>query len=257
MLVVLSHLEFMRLNHRYIIRTSLDYRFPLAKLAKLPAKQKASFKAWDDERGPWDVIYHHSIESIPNDRSESVVHVVQPVTRIARDVYLPPPQLPQSPPLDKEDWEEEVSAYFEWAGLASLGSQRYVLFALWKFSMMSCLGVCSDCRSMINQTHISLSMSLLMARKRVIWFIYDGKGSSRAGPCIPSSRQSQRSTLSVLSNRRLKSQSILITFLTLIATRCLSSLSRAMRCCNLPSRMLGLTLGSSGYQVESRRIVGV
>ena len=106
---------------------SPDYRFPLAKLAELSVKLKASFKAWDDERGPWDVIYHHSIDLPTNGESESVVHVVQPVTRIARNVHLPPPQLPQSPPLDKEDWEEEVSTYFEWVGLATLGSQRYVL----------------------------------------------------------------------------------------------------------------------------------
>lgn len=41
-----------------------------------------------------------------------------------QNVYVPPARIP---PIGGEDWDEAVEALFEWVGLASLGSQRYVL----------------------------------------------------------------------------------------------------------------------------------
>ncbi|KAI0769177.1 hypothetical protein BC629DRAFT_1442262 [Irpex lacteus] len=100
------------------------YRLPLATLTDLSPKLQSSFKAWDEQRGPWDVVYYlgSGITHLPDDNSEP--RIIKPTTRSMQNVYIPPARLPQSPPLDKEEWEEGVEALFEWVGLASLGSQR-------------------------------------------------------------------------------------------------------------------------------------
>ncbi len=82
---------------------------------------KNSFKAWDEQRGPWDVVYYlgTGITHSPDVNSEP--RTVKPAMRSIPNVYITPARLP---PVDEEDWEDEVEALFEWVGLASLGSQR-------------------------------------------------------------------------------------------------------------------------------------
>jgi ribonuclease P/MRP protein subunit RPP40 len=51
----------------------------------------------------------------------------------SRGVRMPTITLPARPTADTdavEDWEADMSALFEWVGMASLGAQRYVYISV-------------------------------------------------------------------------------------------------------------------------------
>lgn len=91
------------------------------------SKVKAALKAWDERRGPWDVIYHESTSSDTD--GEETIHEVQPIIRVIQNIHIPQPTLREEPKNGGEDedgWQEEVEELLEWVGLASLGSSRWV-----------------------------------------------------------------------------------------------------------------------------------
>jgi len=113
----------------HIIRITLASEVPASKDTKsqlwhpLGPKQKSLLEAWDERRGPWDIIYH----------VEDPLHVgpstreVQPQVQIVTDVKIPAATSIRACPSgtdEAEDWEEEVSNLFEWVGMACLGSER-------------------------------------------------------------------------------------------------------------------------------------
>ncbi|KAI0688071.1 hypothetical protein BC835DRAFT_1308940 [Cytidiella melzeri] len=101
---------------------NMTYRISLQQLAQLSSKLKHSIESWDQRRGLWEVVFHHEAKTNTNNL-EGDRHEICPITRITRTAHIPTPLL-ASHPQDKEDWEEEVSALFEWVGMACLGSER-------------------------------------------------------------------------------------------------------------------------------------
>ncbi|OCH91514.1 hypothetical protein OBBRIDRAFT_753113 [Obba rivulosa] len=92
-------------------------------------KVKAALQAWDAWRGSWNILYTFMEPEITNTLMPgSALRVIQPALRKTADVYVPLPNIrpcPQS--TDKEqvqDWQEDMSALFEWTGMACLGAQR-------------------------------------------------------------------------------------------------------------------------------------
>lgn len=103
-----------------------------AELCGMSAKVKAALQAWDERRGPWDVVYtlENQVEAQSRD-ADAEIHQVQPLTHMMNDIYIPRPHLKPRPTTKQrgdaeaaEDWDEEISELFEWAGMACLGSQR-------------------------------------------------------------------------------------------------------------------------------------
>ncbi|KAI0766075.1 hypothetical protein BC629DRAFT_1596553 [Irpex lacteus] len=92
-------------------------------ISYLTPKLKSSFKAWDEQRGFWDVVYYRGsgIAHSPDGNLNSEARIVKPTVRSMQNVYVPPARIP---PVEGEDWDEAVEALFEWVGLASLGSPR-------------------------------------------------------------------------------------------------------------------------------------
>ena len=116
------------------------------------ARQQAALKLWDALRengngpGEWHVLYCQrgkhddpyfllaapcrcpelmmSIQDTPSDAS--VVHV-PPRIRHSAQVLVPAPNLAPLAEESAEEWDERVSALFEWVGMACLGAQRCVM----------------------------------------------------------------------------------------------------------------------------------
>ncbi|EIW58568.1 uncharacterized protein TRAVEDRAFT_168163 [Trametes versicolor FP-101664 SS1] len=88
-------------------------------------KEVAAIRRWDSHRGPWKVLYY--CDRVDVAMSGAIRHEMSRTIRkfdrvripdVRRDVIL-------SHANDAADeWEENISALFEWAGMASLGSPR-------------------------------------------------------------------------------------------------------------------------------------
>ena len=88
-------------------------------------KVKAALDRWEaDDTAKWDVIYDAGSETVFDARAS--VCEVRPAANTLQNVYVPTGPLPQpaSKLSDELQWHEDVSALFEWVGMASLGSQR-------------------------------------------------------------------------------------------------------------------------------------
>lgn len=77
-------------------------------------------------------MYYAQNESVDTEESTRQIHSIEPSIRVMQNVHTPPaPQIrPRPSPTGitgeeaAEDWDAEVVSLFEWAGMASLGSQR-------------------------------------------------------------------------------------------------------------------------------------
>ena len=90
------------------------------------AKVKVALEAWDQRRGPWNVIFC-SLEHA-TDAAGTTKHIL-PSIRISQNVHIPKPDLSPRPKDANaaEEWDENVAELFEWVGLACLGSERYAI----------------------------------------------------------------------------------------------------------------------------------
>ncbi|KAI0349558.1 hypothetical protein OH77DRAFT_1490615 [Trametes cingulata] len=91
-------------------------------------KEGDAIRRWDNERGPWKVLFYCGIsDTLP---SGSTHNELTRTTQRRQNVHIPLPQrdiilsqCSQSGDV-AEDWEERVSSLFEWIGMACLGSPR-------------------------------------------------------------------------------------------------------------------------------------
>ena len=94
----------------------------------LGTKQKNQLKSWDQHRGSWDIVLTSNLDDIVFNK-EIVAREISPVIQELQDTNIPIFHLEHlSQQLDDKDeaseLEEEIQAYFEWVGMACLGSQR-------------------------------------------------------------------------------------------------------------------------------------
>ncbi|KAI0339594.1 hypothetical protein BDW22DRAFT_1361159 [Trametopsis cervina] len=102
------------------------FSFTLEELSKLSPKLRTAFKTWDERRGRWDVVYDYDGPGMSDSHEAGQVHIMQPTVRIMQHIYVPVVSITQRPSSadEREDWVDEMSALFEWVGMACLGSQR-------------------------------------------------------------------------------------------------------------------------------------
>lgn len=92
------------------------------------SKVKVALKAWDQRRGPWDVIYHEPTSQDASPSEAETMHEVEPVVRVMENVRIPQPAFREESKKgseDEDEWQEEVEELLEWVGLACLGSSRW------------------------------------------------------------------------------------------------------------------------------------
>ncbi|KAK7677581.1 hypothetical protein QCA50_019392 [Cerrena zonata] len=94
----------------------------------LGAKQKGFLKSWDQRRGLWDIRMTFDQEITPSNNELSLQEMT-PIVRQMNNTKIPQFNLEyasQQSNTDDErsDWNEEVQAYFEWVGMACMGSER-------------------------------------------------------------------------------------------------------------------------------------
>jgi ribonuclease P/MRP protein subunit RPP40 len=120
----------------------------------MKAKRKTALRDWDRRReaeglGKWDVIFRTSIagivvlssfygwavgdpSGIDTNVGDSYQHEVKSQTRKSPSIHIPVPSStwaswPLRSDSDKtNEWDESITALFEWVGMACLGAQRYV-----------------------------------------------------------------------------------------------------------------------------------
>lgn len=109
-----------------VVRVALHAQAPVLKNETCHVygpKVKAALAAWDERRGPWDVVFcSHALPAPP----DSTVKHVKPMIRTLQNVHIAKPELRPRPKESSaaEKWDEEVTELFEWVGLACLGSER-------------------------------------------------------------------------------------------------------------------------------------
>ncbi|KAH9832613.1 ribonuclease P 40kDa subunit-domain-containing protein [Rhodofomes roseus] len=115
----------------YLIQCTLSEGVPddpaTRKLHQYGPKQQAAITQWDADHGLWNISYYlrdAGPNSIPI--GGSTEHVVRPSISRRAHVHVPEPTLCSCPNSEeeREDWDEEISALFEWVGMSCLGSQR-------------------------------------------------------------------------------------------------------------------------------------
>ncbi|TDL26716.1 hypothetical protein BD410DRAFT_531915 [Rickenella mellea] len=108
--------------------------------AKVFERSKQAIERWEKQRfqnghNGWDAIYHTTKPAaLPFQRVEHTSHSAVCELTVLNDINIPktsiesPPKMHKPPqPIDKDmlqDWNDSVSALFEWVGMACLGSQR-------------------------------------------------------------------------------------------------------------------------------------
>ncbi|KAJ7603419.1 ribonuclease P 40kDa subunit-domain-containing protein [Roridomyces roridus] len=106
---------------------------PNAESATNRGKRDTALAAWDRRRveagvGPWSVIYSANDEGrvAGENQHAELVQRVKCEVRASQSVRIPVVSLSTRPSdLEAaEDWDTDMGALFEWAGLAGLGSQR-------------------------------------------------------------------------------------------------------------------------------------
>ncbi|PCH36316.1 hypothetical protein WOLCODRAFT_140331 [Wolfiporia cocos MD-104 SS10] len=116
----------------YVISLSLAHDDSVTALAPLGVaplnkKQHAALADWDARRGPWRVLYTLQAGPHANPLEDSLEHVVSPTVTALPAIHLPTASLHARAPHDADaqtEWEEDISALFEWTGMACLHSQR-------------------------------------------------------------------------------------------------------------------------------------
>ncbi|KZP19356.1 hypothetical protein FIBSPDRAFT_862773 [Athelia psychrophila] len=106
----------------HVIRIPLNDK---AESAGMKAKWGDALMSWDrrrDEAGLGAWCYVASPTALPDDIP--TVHDVKPELHTSASVHIPVPSLPARPKVDLDDWNEHMSALFEWVGMACLGAQR-------------------------------------------------------------------------------------------------------------------------------------
>ncbi|OBZ73590.1 hypothetical protein A0H81_06348 [Grifola frondosa] len=134
----------------YVIQIFLHSECPDSAIKEkwhpLGVKQKASLEAWDARRGSWKIMYNYTdsgrrricqypcrhepsgVDGKPMEDAIIDVRETKPIVRKTMNAHIP---VPTAQPLMKgvedlehEEWEEKVSALFEWVGMACLGAKR-------------------------------------------------------------------------------------------------------------------------------------
>ncbi|KAH9930345.1 ribonuclease P 40kDa subunit-domain-containing protein, partial [Fomitopsis serialis] len=106
------------------------YRVPddpaTRKVHRYGSKQQTALAALDEYHGPWRILYHLRSTATAQPLDGSVEHVVKPTVSRTAHVYVPEPALSPCPNSEDEieDWNDDMSALFEWVAMACLGSQR-------------------------------------------------------------------------------------------------------------------------------------
>lgn len=98
----------------------------------LGEKQKGLLKSWDQRRGLWDIRMTFDQEITPSNNELSLQEMT-PIVRQMNNTKIPQFNLEyasQQSNTDDErsDWNEEVQAYFEWVGMACMGSKRFLKY---------------------------------------------------------------------------------------------------------------------------------
>ncbi|GBE89563.1 hypothetical protein SCP_1602250 [Sparassis crispa] len=84
-----------------------------------------TLEMWDVQRGPWQILFHHSGDPVPVSIGRVTVHEVKPFRSDVADVHIPSSMdLCNTAETSQLDWAEKMSALFEWVGMACLGAQR-------------------------------------------------------------------------------------------------------------------------------------
>ncbi|CAL1714311.1 unnamed protein product [Somion occarium] len=131
-----KHLPWKPWEDTHVIRIFLSGDVPKTHEVKIHSwspygsKQKAALKVWDQRRGPWDAIYTSTQpEFAPPDVEGPKKHTAIPSIRHLTDVKIPSFDLQslhqrQNHGVDLDDRQDKITAYFEWVGMACLGSER-------------------------------------------------------------------------------------------------------------------------------------
>lgn len=119
----------------FVLSRRVVIPFTKPELNELKPKTRGFFQAWDERRGPWDVVYTFDINDSEPSTSDphEELHQVRASVRTAQNAHVPSPQINPRPTNKHkggeeaaEDWDEETRGLFEWAAMACLGSPRYV-----------------------------------------------------------------------------------------------------------------------------------